>query len=508
MIDRDRFLAAIAKLVTGPLREALGFTVEDVVPFYHGIAGYLINVPMMWIRHTRFPLLFVVFDRRNPNILADITNRVQASKSNSFFALLVVVPTGTTTGNEADELRRRVNDSPYRNDFVVLDQHHLSRILVSRNSIDRLVEIMLQQGIELSTISPYMVKGPVPPNMFFGREAEIKTISQSIQQTNFALVGGRRIGKSSILQRLEYLWNKDHRYRAIYINCEGLANANEFLTEVALKLGEKGWSYDPITSSPGVEFRRIVDRIGTRFEGRQVVLLLDEVDELLTADAQGRSGGQLFKTFRALAHERQMFFVFSGSRTLFTALHDAKSPFFNFCQDIVLKPLTDKSVREIVTRPMYQLGVQFADEETLINHIINLTSCHPSLVQWLCHQLLCSTGARKITPNTLREIEESYEFRKFFLETAWGDSTALEKLVSVLPEHESFSLEELYGVAARHGLKNKATIRHALEILELFALIKRDGKEYRFVLKQYPRIVREAEDVSALIEDWLTRAEA
>ena len=506
MIDRDQFLAAIERLVSGPLHEALGFTIEGSIPFYRGIAGYLINVPMMWTRRTRFPLLFVTFDRHNPDILADIEKQVQASKSTTYFALLVVVPTEATTGNEAKELRRRVNDSVYRNDFVVLDQQHLSSIIV-RNSTDRLVEIILQQGIELSTVSPYVVKGPVPPNMFFGREAEIKTISQSIQQTNFALVGGRRIGKSSVLQRLDDLWNKDHRYHAVYLNCEGIFEPAEFLSEIAVKLDDRVQDHDTVASSLSFQFRQIVERTRQRREDRQVVFLLDEVDEVLASDAQDRFDGQLFKTFRALVHEKRSSFVFSGSRTLYAALHDAKSPFFNFCQDIALKPLAEKSVAEIVSKPMHQLGVRLPNEETLIDRMINLTSCHPSLVQWLCNQLLRTTTTRQITSDHLDEIGSSYEFYKHFLETAWGDATPLEKLVSVLPEQESFTLDDLYAAALRYGLKNKTAIRNALDILELFALVKREGKSCRFVLAHYPRIVREAEDVSVLIEDWLSRVE-
>lgn len=506
MIDRDQFLAAIERLVNGPLREALGFTIESSIPFYRGIAGYLINVPMMWTRRTRFPLLFVTFDPHNSNMLSDIEKQVQASKSTTYFALLVVVPTGATTGNEAEELRRRVNDSVYRNDFVVLDQQHLSSIIV-RNSTDRLVEIILQQGIELSTVSPYVVKGPVPPSMFFGRETEIKTISQSIQQTNFALVGGRRIGKSSILQRLNDLFNRDHRYYAVYLNCEDIFKPAEFLSEIAVKLDDGMQDHDLSALSSSLQFRQIVERVGQRQKDRQVVFLLDEVDELLSSDAQHRSGGQLFKTFRALVHERRSSFVFSGSRTLYASLHDASSPFFNFCQDIALKPLAEKSVAEIVSKPMHQLGIRLPDEEKLIDRMISLTSCHPCLVQWLCNELLRTTTTRQITSDQIDELGSGQEFYKYFLETAQGDATPLEKLVSVLPEQEPFTLDDLYAAASRYGLKNKTAIRKALETLELFALIRRQDKRYRFVLTHYPRIVREAEDVAALIEDWLSRVE-
>jgi hypothetical protein len=85
-----------------------------------------------------------------------------------------------------------VADSVYRYDFVVLDRQSLASI-IAHNSTHQLVEIILEQGIELSSLSPYVVKGPVPEKMFFGREKEIKTVVQGIQSGDYAIVGGRRI---------------------------------------------------------------------------------------------------------------------------------------------------------------------------------------------------------------------------------------------------------------------------------------------------------------------------
>ena len=40
--------------------------------------------------------------------------------------------------------------------------------------------MILRQGIGLHSLSPYVVNGPVPERMFFGREQEVKVVSQNI----------------------------------------------------------------------------------------------------------------------------------------------------------------------------------------------------------------------------------------------------------------------------------------------------------------------------------------
>ncbi len=219
MNDKDRFIQVAERLATGPLREALGFTVERTISYYRGIIGFMVEAPLLWIRHSRFPILFVAYDRCCSDILTDVVKQIEMAKATEYFALLIAVPVAGGTGNEAEELRLAVSDSVYRHDFVVLDRQHLASI-IAQNSARRLVEIILAQGIELTSLSPYVIRGPVPPNMFFGREQEIKLISQAITQANYALVGGRRIGKSSILQSLERLLARDPRFHSYYWNCD------------------------------------------------------------------------------------------------------------------------------------------------------------------------------------------------------------------------------------------------------------------------------------------------
>jgi hypothetical protein len=82
--------------------------------------------------------------------------------------------------------------------------------------------------LSLTFLSPFTLSGPVPFNRFFGRESELRQIIDGIGSTSFALVGGRRIGKSSILHRLhEYeLPLKD--FYSLYLDCSNIGSFEEF----------------------------------------------------------------------------------------------------------------------------------------------------------------------------------------------------------------------------------------------------------------------------------------
>ena len=500
MSNREEFITQTETLINGLLREAIGYTVKSQVPYYRGIVGYMVETPLLWIRHSRFPIFFVAYDQRNPDILSDVVSQPQMANATEYFAILIVVPTQQGTGNEAEELRHIVADSVYHHDFVVLDHHHL-RSIIAKNSSQRLVEIILTQGIELSSLSPYVIKGPVPENMFFGREKEIKNISQTIHNRDYAFVGGRRIGKSSTLLRLNRLLGNDPRYFAAYLNCEEQFSVADFLAVIADEFT------DGVQEVPPMSMRNLVAGLQEAHQDKQIIFLLDEVDQLVNDDASTQDG-RLFRTFRGLSQEGKCHFIFSGSRTLFHHLHDPQSPFFNFCQSIPLKPLSEKGVAEIIRKPMQQLGIALPDEEELINQVINLTSCHPSLVQWLCHKLLQEVNARRITASDLTAVAATPAFSEYFIETAWGEATPLEKMLTMFVNKPQFDLSELVAAAARYKLNDKMKIREGLRILEMYALIERRGSAYRFALTQFPRILRQLEDVPFLIESMLAQVEA
>ena len=439
--DKSAFIRLTETIVRGVLREAIGYRIEQAIPYFQGTVGYMVDAPMLWIRYSRFPILFVAFDPAEPSALPVVIKQLQIAGATEFFAVLVVVPTtASSTGSEAHQLRQQVSDSVWRQDFVVLDGLHLADIIEQGNA-QRMVEVILQQGVSLYSLSPYVVNGPVPQRMFFGREQEVKTVAQNIAERDYAIIGGRRIGKSSILLRLDHLFNNDPRFCAIYLNCEDKLDRHDFVEALSNEFPTGG-------DGPGVVgLRKLATAIARDKAPKRLIFLLDEVDELLAHDAGVQSRSSLFKTFRSLAHEGVCRFVFSGSRTLYFHLRDSRSPFFNFCEALSLRPLDEKSITEIVTKPMRQLGIEMPDGERFVQRLIELTSSHPNIAQWVCDRLvkrtLESLGGgvpallgqlqealrmnRRATLDDLEALAATKEFQEYYVSTAWGDASALER---------------------------------------------------------------------------------
>jgi hypothetical protein len=102
--------------------------------------------------------------------------------------------------------------------------------------------------------------------------------------------------------------------------------------------------------------------------------------------------------------------------------------------------------------------------------------------------------------SNLDNISADPEFCRHYVETAWSDSTPLEKVVSLVVEGPSFEIENLCAVLAHRGLTDKTMIRESVEMLQLCALLEREGQRCRFALTHFPSMVRQMEDVNSQIE--------
>jgi hypothetical protein len=484
-----RFVEESRRLLDELLREAIGFRIEREIPLRRGVVGFLVEAPTLWICHTRFPILFLRQDD-DPALIDRLAEFLQTGQLLGYFVVLVAVPP-PGGASSARALRDRINGSPYRYDFVVLDREQLAA-LVSANEARRFVEMILEQGTDPGSLSPYVVRGPVPENMFFGREREVKTLTQGIGSRSFAVVAGRRMGKSSTLLRVQRALASDPRCEPMYLSCEDRQTWGDFLAMLGCEGDDtSGAAQDASLVRPRIAALR------TQAGGRTIVLLLDEIDALLAYDAA--RDGQLFRALRAVAHEGLCRFVFSGSRTLYQKLHDPGSPFFNFCEDILLRPLDEKAVEAIVRKPMQQLGFDLPDPERVVAEIVRVTSSHPNLVQIVCQELVAGSLERRVTAAEVERIGGRRDLQRGFVETAWSDTTPFERIVSLLSAGPTFSLAELQAEVHRRGLPDEGRVAEALEMLELYSLVAPEGDHYRFALEAYPAMVRRSHDVEALL---------
>jgi len=283
--------------------------------------GYLVRLPILRLNVPRYlPIVFLqktAFDERDVAKLVDFIKNYDEH----FLALLITFDTKGHTGKSSAQLSHFISKSPYAvEDFIILDVNDIWDILEAKDKSASFIQLIVKRR-NLRALSPYVTAGPVPEHMFFGRDREVKAIVEGVMASNFAIVGGRKIGKTSILQQVYLSLQNNPQYFILYIDCQAVSTYEDFFSA----LGEDKGTLD----SDPAHFRNIMSILQRETGDKRVVILIDEVDDILNYDVG--NGERLFKTFRSLSQERYCNFVFCGGKTLYQRIHHSRSPFFNFC---------------------------------------------------------------------------------------------------------------------------------------------------------------------------------
>ncbi|MDQ7084411.1 MAG: AAA family ATPase [Sulfurovum sp.] len=118
--------------------------------------------------------------------------------------------------------------------YVGLESQELSHLLLSPKPQEVLAKLISSQ-IALTQISPYQIGGGVHrESIFFGRD---KIISHIINKglSNYIIIGGRQVGKSSLLKAIERSYNEIGEVECHYISA---SNAN-LIEDIKLQLNQE-----------------------------------------------------------------------------------------------------------------------------------------------------------------------------------------------------------------------------------------------------------------------------
>ena len=151
-------------------------------------------------------------------------------------------------------------------------------ILQSRRPSGELLDLISAQ-VPISTLAPYETRAPVTGSRFFGREYEISRIIGN-PDTNHAILGIRRIGKTSLLREVERILKEDQDpAHVVYLECSDLLSTDDYIREVVRKLNPR--------ELPRLHLQKYVfffpdflERM-SRAHKSKIIFLLDEVDNLV-----------------------------------------------------------------------------------------------------------------------------------------------------------------------------------------------------------------------------------
>ena len=385
----------------------------------------------------------------------------------------------------------------YSYDVVIINYQNLRRTIIEENPQGSFRRLVLSQ-LTLTSISPFVVNGPAPENMFFGREHELREITECIKSTNFALIGGRLIGKTSILKRLEQVRLSTSGFRALYHDCSFTPTQSELVKAL---LSNKLWFPNKLIDLP-TSFTQVVYHLP---EDKPIVILLDEADKLVTPDY--KAGYPLFSAFRALSNSDRCRFVLSGERSLRNELMNPESPLYNFANELLIKRLNFHDVEELITRPMRHLEIELDDELEIVGRIWYFTSGHPNIVQRFCQHVMVRLNQRKSRTVTIDDIEavvSDPEFlRKDFLNIYWEKATTLERLCTLImaANTNARNLTDIHKALIQYGLEVTLNqVDDALELLvDLRNILHRNVDGYEFGVKAFPEVISKTARLDDLI---------
>ena len=281
--------------------------------------------------------------------------------------------------------------------LVVLDEVLLA--FLARLDDTRL-PAFLRCSLPYAALNPYtpFQAGNVPPEMFYGRD---KMVRQLQNEGNCIVFGGRQLGKSALLRQVERTFHEPDHERFAWvedIKLVGDALAGEQPDQLWIKLrdGFKKQSLirDSITA---IQPDNIIKHILTAMNEapqRRVLVLFDEADSFLGADAQ--NSFQVVERLRSLMQDTQ-----SRFKVVFAGLHNVQrfndipnQPLAHFGENLLVGPLEASSARDLVREPLETLGYRFVDETTVLK-VLSYTNYHPGLIQYFCYELVRRLQTRR-----------------------------------------------------------------------------------------------------------------
>jgi Cdc6-like AAA superfamily ATPase len=480
------------------LNEEMGYAVREGNPalgyelFYIDLSSWKLRLsnrtPVIWVKYKD---LDGVPSQHVMQSLEDVVRERSLSRQ----IVLVLLD-----GNSSPLFRHKSN---LITNLVLVGGEEQKQVLQSRRPSGELLD-MISAQVPISNLSPYETRAPVTGSRFFGREHEISRILAN-PDTNHAILGIRRIGKTSLLRETErILKEREAAARVVYLECSDLLSADDYIREVVRKLNPR--------ELPRLHMQKYVfffpnflERMSKVFK-QKIIFLLDEIDNLVIMQ---RGDWELFRMLRASSNKGACQYIIAGFREAMREQYMLDSPFYNFAQELRLNEFTRQQARELIVTPMENLRVRFRNEEEVVKRIYEETAGQPNLMQYYCLILLRrldQTGEREITPESLIDVYSDEGFTSHLLTSFIQNTENREKALvyAILMSAEAagskgFSQEEIDTVLRRGGiLMQQKDIDEACNVLTLAGVIRRKGKTFYFSSPVFTKVLQQSYDLNYL----------
>ncbi|NIR06297.1 MAG: hypothetical protein GTN82_12820 [Candidatus Aminicenantes bacterium] len=430
-----------------------------------------------------------------------------------------------------NELIEELVKKPYLS-LISIDENDLKKIILSENPNESLRRIILSK-LSLNKISPFETAGPTT-TIFYGRTDAINRIV-SLTNKSFAVVGARKIGKTSLLLKLKDNYPPNTVY--IFMSLESIfphekeektGKYNAFYKRMSFgkspeKLFVKTFLYELerifLKRSRFLRFGsnidllpKIVQKISQHGQekGKKIVFIFDEIDGLIRFDK--KNGYKMMRTFRTMSQNSLCQFVFAGFKELYYFKRDINHPLYNFCEEVKLEPLDKESALDLITKPMASLGIHYQNKGDR-DIIMENTGSHPNLLQFYCQKLIEKIDKHQKVEDRrtifYEDINQLFDvsYEDYIMDDVYmfsSDLSQIDKLILILlaedyPEgnEEIFSIKDIKQKLHINDITVVSTeeIRRILKNLVMrFILLDKGEDHYKFALPVFPKILNKRID--------------
>ncbi len=230
--------------------------------------------------------------------------------------------------------------------------------------------------------SPYLRNRPASGWRFFGRKRELEVLEESDE--SFFVVGGRRMGKTSLLKELERRISANGMH-VVFVDVEACQDEDEVVRKILQNISEKDAASamrrqlalsEPFISSV---LRKVTSR------GGRVVLILDELGNVIAR--QPKDQWKLLGTLREYSHGGKLRVVVSCFQELFQKQAiDRSGPLVNFGSVLRLHALSPGEVDEMVVAPLLHWA-RINNTKALLQLVLASIGRHPYVLQTFCQEL-------------------------------------------------------------------------------------------------------------------------
>ena len=404
---------------------------------------------------------------------AEIVMRLQQDDLTEKF-VLVVAP----EHSQFSVLRKQGEDRTTL--WIVPDSRDLTALLLSPEPVQIFVKLLSSQ-LAVTSLSPYQTSGGVKKESgFFGRE-RILTEILNREPANYLLLGGRQLGKTSLLKQIV---RRYHNHPVVECHYLSLSSDN-LLKPLARELSL------PRKSEP----EAILEALEEVPAGKRRLLLIDEADKFIRAEMD--HGYPVLSRFRALSEEGRCFFILAGFWELYeAALLDYHSPLQNFAKPVIVGELENDACRRLATEPMDWLGIHYADP-TLVEQIVTLTGQRANLIALACDEMLKAIGPRRV----LNSEDVHQALSSAMMESALSGWTRLTSdeaearldrmIVYGTVQQTRFSLEEITGILQNHGMSiDPERLNQSSARLKLAFILRETEMGFEYCVPLFQQLLR------------------